>query len=77
MHEHSLVRSLLDQVEQLRRENGAVSVDVVTVEIGPLSGVEPDLIHSAFEQLAPLCFQPFPRLLHERPRRIADIVANR
>lgn len=62
MHEQSLVKSLLRQVEQLRHENDAVCVDVVTVEIGPLSGVEPELITSAFEQLAPLYFAHCPRL---------------
>lgn len=62
MHEQSLVKSLLNQVQQLCRENNAVCVDVVTVEIGPLSGVEPELITSAFEQLAPLHLTPCPRL---------------
>lgn len=62
MHEQSLVQSLLNQVEQLRRENNGVSVDVVTVELGPLSGVEPELISSAFGRLAPLQFSPAPHL---------------
>lgn len=62
MHERSLVRSLLNQVERLRLEHHALSVDVVTVELGPLSGVEPELIRSAFEQLAPLQFTSTPRL---------------
>lgn len=62
MHEYSLVQSLLNQVEQLRSDHNGVLVEVVTVEIGPLSGVEPQLITSAFEQLAPQQFSMMPRL---------------
>ncbi|MCA9080324.1 MAG: hydrogenase maturation nickel metallochaperone HypA [Planctomycetaceae bacterium] len=51
MHEQSLVRSLLTQVEQLRIEHGADVVTRVEVEIGPLSGVEPLLVREAFELL--------------------------
>ncbi len=51
MHEQSLVRSLLAQVEQLRLEHDAVAVTRVEVEIGPLSGVEPVLVREAFDQL--------------------------
>ncbi|MCA9054242.1 MAG: hydrogenase maturation nickel metallochaperone HypA [Planctomycetaceae bacterium] len=51
MHEQSLVRSLLAQVEQLRIEHGGVAVTCVEVEIGPLSGVEPLLVREAFELL--------------------------
>ena len=56
MHEKSLVQSLLTQVEQLRVQNAATSVHRVTVEIGPLSGVEPELVQSAFNELAPQQF---------------------
>ncbi len=52
MHEHSLVRSLLKQVEQIQREHEAECVVEVRVEIGPLSGVEPLLVSQAFEQLS-------------------------
>lgn len=52
MHEQSLVRTLLKQVEVIRRQHGAEQVTEVRVEIGPLSGVEPLLLASAFEQLA-------------------------
>jgi hydrogenase nickel incorporation protein HypA/HybF len=46
MHEASLVRSLLNQ------EHGGGSVGEIRIEIGPLSGVEPLLVASAFRQLA-------------------------
>lgn len=52
MHERSLVRSLLRQVEQIAAEHHAEQVTEVTVEIGPLSGVEIELVRSAFDQLA-------------------------
>ncbi len=52
MHEQSLMRTLLQQVEMIRLENKAERVTEVRVEVGPLSGVEPMLLTSAFAQLA-------------------------
>jgi hydrogenase nickel incorporation protein HypA/HybF len=68
MHEASLVESLLDQVADSVRQwqaNQPVTaspfasvslerVTLVVLEIGPLSGVEPELVRLAFERLAPL-----------------------
>jgi len=51
----SLVRSLLSQVEKIRSENGGLAVETIHIEVGPLSGVEPALLHSAFDQAAPDC----------------------
>ncbi|MEZ6132473.1 MAG: hydrogenase maturation nickel metallochaperone HypA [Planctomycetaceae bacterium] len=51
MHETSLVRSLLKQVKQIMMEHSATSVDSITVEIGPLSGVEAELVRDSFWQL--------------------------
>ena len=51
MHEYSLVRSLLEQVDALRRERDAESVVEVRISIGQFSGVEPDLFHLAFDAL--------------------------
>lgn len=51
MHEQSLVKNLLRQVDQIRREHDAPRVFEVRIEIGPLSGVEPMLLKIAFEQL--------------------------
>lgn len=51
MHEHSLVRSLLGQVERLRIEQGGEQVREVRVENGPLSGVESMLVAAAFARL--------------------------
>lgn len=62
MHEQSLVRSLLKQVDQLRIDNDAISVGMVTVELGPLSGVEPELIAVAFRELVSDYFDEQPTL---------------
>jgi hydrogenase nickel incorporation protein HypA/HybF len=51
MHEESLIRSLLRQVEDIARQHQAVAVDEIQVEVGPLSGVEPLLLQDAFERL--------------------------
>ncbi len=52
MHEYSLVRSLLRQVQTILQHEGAVKATEITVAIGPLAGVEPVLFQQAFEQLA-------------------------
>ncbi|MBL6704609.1 MAG: hydrogenase maturation nickel metallochaperone HypA [Planctomycetaceae bacterium] len=50
MHEASLVRALLTQVGKLLTGHNGATVEVVRVEIGPLSGVEPTLVEIAFQQ---------------------------
>lgn len=51
MHEQSLVKSLLRQVELIVCEHQAQGVSEIQVEVGPLSGVEPLLLSSAFDQI--------------------------
>ena len=48
MHEYSLVSALVDRVEREARERHAVAVHRLSVRIGALSGVEPELLASAF-----------------------------
>jgi hydrogenase nickel incorporation protein HypA/HybF len=48
MHELSVCLSLLQEVERVARQNGAGSVERIVVKVGPLSGVEPDLLKSAW-----------------------------
>ncbi len=48
MHELSVCQALISQVEQLARERNSGAVVAITVEIGPLSGVEPALLKQAF-----------------------------
>ena len=48
MHELSLCLSLLDQLKTIAAERGASRVARIEVTIGPLSGVESDLLMSAW-----------------------------
>ena len=48
MHEYSLVRALADRVEAEARVRRAVAVHRLTVAIGAVSGVEPELFETAF-----------------------------
>ena len=49
MHEYSIVQSLLESCEEHARTNDAKKVTKVVVKIGVLSGVEPDLLQTAFD----------------------------
>jgi hydrogenase nickel incorporation protein HypA/HybF len=49
MHEYSIVQSLMEQIDVHARQHGAVAVHRVSIRIGELSGVEPDLLRSAYE----------------------------
>ena len=51
MHEYSLIRALLQQVDALRREHHAQSVSEIRVCVGRFSGVEPSLFRLAFETM--------------------------
>ena len=48
MHELSVCQSLLEEVKRVARENGAGSVTRIVLKLGPLSGVEPDLLRNAY-----------------------------
>lgn len=48
MHELSVCLSLLREVERIARENRAGRVTKIAVTVGPLSGVEPDLLQNAY-----------------------------
>lgn len=49
MHEYSIVQSLLDSCEEHAKQNDSTKVTKVVVKIGVLSGVEPDLLQTAFD----------------------------
>ncbi len=49
MHEYSLVQSLVSRVEELARERKATQVHGLTVRIGELSGVDPELLQTAYD----------------------------
>jgi len=48
MHEYSIVQSLLNQCEDIAKQNNANKITKVVVKIGIMSGIEPDLMQSAF-----------------------------
>lgn len=48
MHELSVCLSLMQQVESIARERNAEKVVTITLNIGPLSGVEPELLRHAY-----------------------------
>ncbi|RXJ95461.1 hydrogenase maturation nickel metallochaperone HypA [Arcobacter sp. AHV-9/2010] len=49
MHEYSIVQSLLESCEEHAKINDAKKVTKVVVKIGVLSGVEPELLQTAFD----------------------------
>lgn len=49
MHELSVCQALLTEVSRIAASRGAQAVERVNVEIGRLSGVEPELLSRAFE----------------------------
>lgn len=48
MHELAICRALLDEVERVARDRRADAVKLIVVRIGPLAGVEPALLRSAY-----------------------------
>ncbi len=49
MHEYSIVASLIDRVQREAKAHGGTRVHRLHVKIGELSGVELDLLTTAFE----------------------------
>ncbi|GAX87529.1 hydrogenase nickel incorporation protein HypA/HybF [Lebetimonas natsushimae] len=49
MHEYSIVDSLLQLADEHARKNNAKKVTKLEIKVGVLSGVEPDLLQTAFE----------------------------
>jgi len=52
MHEMSLMRGLLAQIETLARENGGGRVAVVRLKLGALAYIEPDHLREHFVEAA-------------------------
>jgi hydrogenase nickel incorporation protein HypA/HybF len=52
MHELSVCLSLMQQVEQIAAEKNARRVTKIVLSIGPLSGVEPELLRHAYPMAA-------------------------
>ncbi|QOY52784.1 hydrogenase/urease nickel incorporation protein HypA [Candidatus Sulfurimonas marisnigri] len=49
MHEYSIVQSLLDSCDENAKANNATKVIKVVIKIGVMSGVEPELLKTAFD----------------------------
>ncbi len=49
MHEYSIVQALLNQCEEIAEENNAKTVTKVVAKIGVMSGVETQLLQTAFD----------------------------
>ncbi|HAW27392.1 MAG TPA: hypothetical protein DCY03_04625 [Planctomycetaceae bacterium] len=65
MHERSLVQNLLKQVRQIVFDQGGGRVSEICVEAGEMSGVEPLLFASAFEEMVADVFSSECRLKRE------------
>jgi hydrogenase nickel incorporation protein HypA/HybF len=52
MHEFSLVKSILSKALEVSRDHGELPVTCVTVEVGQLRQVVPELLHFAFQAAA-------------------------
>jgi hydrogenase nickel incorporation protein HypA/HybF len=52
MHEMSLLRGLLAQIDEIARKNGAKRVSVVRLKLGPLAHIEPGHLREHFVQAA-------------------------
>ena len=48
MHEFAVCQGMLQQIEAIAAEQQAAAVDIITVQIGPLSGIESHLLTQAF-----------------------------
>jgi len=49
MHEYSLIQSLISRAGEEARGHGATRIHSLSIRVGELSGVEPDLLTAAFE----------------------------
>ena len=52
MHEMSMLRGLMQQIDALARRNGPGRVRVVRLKLGPLAHIEPDHLREHFVEAA-------------------------
>lgn len=86
MHELSVCQALVRQLRDIAREQHAIRITRVIVQIGPLSGVEPELLRHAYPIAsagspaadATLVLEPLPIRVHcENCGADSDASANR
>ena len=66
MHEYSLVEALVRRVEAEARRRGALQIHALTVSVGELAGVDPELFRTAYEtfRAGTLCEKAELRVVH-------------
>ena len=52
MHELSVCLALIDQVERIARDRNSSSVSRIVIKLGPLSGIEPQLLRRSYPMAA-------------------------
>ncbi len=78
MHEISICQSMLRQVDAIAREHSARQVQSIHLQIGPLSGVEAELLMQSFPLVSAGTIAEGAELLIEKlPVRIRCHVCNR
>ncbi len=86
MHELSICQSLIKQVLEIAQAYPGHRVESITLKIGPLSGVEPSLLKSAFPLVCPeTCAEEAQLIIEDLPIKIrclqcgteSETVANR
>lgn len=86
MHELSLCQALIGQLQALARERGARRICLARVGVGPLSGVEPQLLQQAWPvaragtpaENCELVLEPLPLRVHcPRCGRDSEAQSNR
>ncbi|HMF16636.1 MAG TPA: hydrogenase maturation nickel metallochaperone HypA [Gemmataceae bacterium] len=82
MHEMSLLRGLLNQIEAAARGHGVARVSVIRLKLGPLAHIEPDHLREHFAQAARGTLAESARLeiettdeLHELTLESLDVVS--
>lgn len=86
MHELAVCQALIREVESIARQRSAHSVEAIVVKLGPLSGVEPQLLQQAYPfaragtvaETAELVIEQLPvKVRCDRCGRESDAAANR
>jgi hydrogenase nickel incorporation protein HypA/HybF len=86
MHELSVCQALIDQVARVAREQRAARVSAIHISVGPLSGIEPQLLEQAYPlaaagslaEEAELCIESAPiRVYCDQCEQESTATANR
>jgi hydrogenase nickel incorporation protein HypA/HybF len=75
VHELSVCQALLTQIEEIARKEQAEAVSSITIELGPLCGVEPSLLRAAFTAMQSPGIAAGADLIIETPAISVDCVA--